>query len=448
MYNYIITALALLFTSSVFAQDSLTMKKAIEKTLENNFSITMSKMEVEKAQINNTWQATGRYPMLDFSLNSINKINYVDTDYSVPDNIDVTQYNSNPLSGEDNTQNILSGKLALNWLLFDGFQTSIRKEKLAYFEELSNGNTALLVENTVFSVMISYYKILLEKEQLAVLQKLETVSEDRYTYTQEQKKYGTVGSFDVLQAQNAWLEDKSKRMQQEMNLRNSIRDLKYIMADEDDTEYLFLDSISFDQTDIDASSLKSKMHSNNKTLKLQSINLQMAINEVRSTKNSIYPKLQMSAGSEYSRSTTGYDLITVGPNSNLSLFANFSLVYNLYGGGQKRRAQKIAKIDQEIATIKIEDQKRQLDNELDKLYDEYIIKKELLNLQQERVTAAELNLSLAEARFKAGSINSFNYRDVQNLYQNTYTAYILAQFNLLTSHLQLLRISGGLLTEE
>jgi len=445
MYKPLLAVL-LLVSLQTYSQEGLSLKKAIEIALQNNYSITISKLENSKASINNNWAATGRYPSLDLSLSSANSINYVDTDFTLTDDIDTAQARSmvNPLAGEDYTQNSLSAQLALNWILFDGFSTSIRKEKFEYLEKLSEGNTALMVENTIFSIILAYYQAVLQQERLDLKKRFEKISEDRYIYENERKKLGVSGSFELLQAENAWLEDKAERMQQQVYLQNAIRDLEYIMASENEASYTLTDSISTEIEQFDLNSLQQKMASNNQSLKLQSINLQMAINEKKSAKSNLYPRLQMSAGTQYSQLQTGYGDIINGPNTNNSLFANFSLSFNLYGGGQKRRAIKIAAIQEEIADIKLEDQKRQLNNELFKLYEEYSVRLELLELADRRIKAAELNLELAKERFKAGTINSFNYRDIQILYQNTYNAKLLAEFNFLTAHLSLLRITGGI----
>lgn len=446
MKNILYALSVVFFYTNSFAQEQLSLQKAIEIALENNYSITISKLESRKASISNNWAATGRYPSIDFSLNSANSINYVDTETSLPDGINPQDYaaSANPLSGEDNTKNALSASLALNWLIFDGFKANIRKEKFEQLEALSKGNTALLVENNLFGVIIAYYQAVLQQERLAIFKRFEKISEDRFRYEEERKKIGTAGSFDLLQAQNAWLEDKAERMQQEVELQNAIRDLEYIMASERGATFLLSDSIATKLADIKLNDLYQKMMSNNQTIKLQSINLQLAINETKTAQSNFFPRFQMSAGTEYSQSQTNYDDIILGPNSNTALFANFSLRFNLYGGGQKRRAIKIARINEEIAEIKLDDQQRQLTNELYKLYEEYMVRKELLDLADERVKAASLNLSLAEERFKAGNINSFNYRDIQILYQNTYTAKLLAQFNFIATHLNLLRITGGI----
>jgi len=91
--------------------------------------------------------------------------------------------------------------------------------------------------------------------------------------------------------------------------------------------------------------------------------------------------------------------------------------------------------------------KHSLDNQLLQLYSNYNVKKEILELADEKLNAAKLNLELSEAKFKNGSINSFNYRDVQNIYMNAAIAKFRAIYDLVSVNANLLRITGGIISE-
>jgi len=132
------------------SQDPLSLSLALEKALKNNYGIILSTGDTEIAAINNSWGTAGRIPTVGF---------------------DASSSNSYDLSGNTLT-NRLSLGLGMNWVLFDGFRVSLTKEKLEELEKLSEGNLAVVVENTIENVILYYYNVLLQHERLKVLEKV------------------------------------------------------------------------------------------------------------------------------------------------------------------------------------------------------------------------------------------------------------------------------------
>ncbi len=81
------------------------------------------------------------------------------------------------------------------------------------------------------------------------------------------------------------------------------------------------------------------------------------------------------------------------------------------------------------------------------MFSEYNVQKEILMLAEEQISAAKLNLDLSAEKLRNGSINSFNYRDVQTVYMNAAIAKFRAIFDLVQSNTDLLRITGGIINE-
>ncbi len=66
---------------------------------------------------------------------------------------------------------------------------------------------------------------------------------------------------------------------------------------------------------------------------------------------------------------------------------------------------------------------------------------------KENLDAAELNLKISREKYRNGTINSFNFRDVQQLHQNAAYRYQRAVFNVIQSYHTLLRLTGGIIEE-
>ncbi|TKG92314.1 TolC family protein [Puteibacter caeruleilacunae] len=419
--------LLLCCTNVVFAQKPLSLSKAITTALEQNYDIVVVKNKQEQAEINNNWGTAGRWPSLSMNLESQNSKNYNDND--------------------DFNSRVLSGGVTMNWTLFDGFSVNISKARLAELENLSKGNTTVLIENTIQSVILAYNQVLLEKEKLSITKEVMELSNDRYERTKVAKELGSLVTFDVLQAQNAFLSDKANYLLQQTAYKNALRDLKFVMGEQPGSAYEITDSFLPTDDTYELTDLKAKMTSNNQSLKNQYMNLSLLQKDVALMKSEYLPRLSLSAGGSLRDSKTDYQTQpTINSDSRL-LFGNLTLSYSLFNGGKRKRAVQLAKLEEEVGKVNIDKLTHSLDNQLSNLYEFYVTRKELLNVATENLTAAKLNLQIAEEKFKNGAINSFNFRDVQLIYMNAAQQKLQAIYNLVDSQTALLRITGGIIQE-
>lgn len=414
-------------TVNAFGQENLSLSDAITQALDYHYDIRILRLNEEIAEINNSWGAAGRYPVISIGLASNNRADFNE--------------------GSDVTSNSVTPELSLNWVLFDGFAIRIRKEKLETLSDLSKGNTVVLVEQTLQSTILAYYKALLEKEKLLILQEVMDLSRDRYDYVMTGKEIGSAVTYDVLQAKNSWLEDKAGFLLQEVTHTNTIRDLNYHMGVQEDISYNFTDEFNAELNDFDLKTLRTKMLSNNNTLRNQYINEMLLQKEITLVKSLYYPSLSLRSGV----GTTTSRMKFVGANATTTnssdIFTNLTLNFTLFDGGARKRALRIAKIQEEASQIETTEMKHSLTIKLAQLYDLYTVRKELYNVAEENIGAARLNMEISQDKFRAGTINSFNYRDVQLIYLNASLSRLQAIYNLIDTDNALLRITGGIITE-
>jgi len=411
---------------AVWGQEDLSLSLALEKALQNNYGIVLSTADTEIAGINNSWGTAGRIPTVGF---------------------DASSNNSHDLT-DNTTSNRLSFALGMNWTLFDGFRVNITKDKLEDLESMAGGVLAVVVENTIENVILYYYNVLLQEERLKVLEKVMTLSEDRYNY--EMKRYDLGGSvtYNVLQAKTLYLSDKANFMNQEVVVRNSIRNLNFVLGEEPVVTWDFTEPFDPDIEEYVLSDLLSKMLSNNQTLQNQYVNLILKQKEVALQKSDYYPTIRLGAGIEnsYSRmQQNGEDPITT---TGLSPYGNLSLSFDIYDAGNRASDVQIARINEEMAQVEIDQMEHSLTNLLLNVYDYYTVRIALLEVAVESLEAAELNLQIADEKFKTGAINSFNYRDIQLIYLNAALGRLQATYNLVDSKTVLTRLTGGFLQED
>ncbi|MBT3932685.1 MAG: TolC family protein [Bacteroidetes bacterium] len=418
---------------SAGAQENLSLAGAIKKGLENNYQIKITESSLEIAKNNNSWGQAGLFPSL--SLNAFQSNRYDE--------------GPNQLTGvvQEYNTNILSPAISMNWLLFGGFAVQMSKKNLALLEENSESTTALVVENTIQAIILAYYKVLMEEEKLDILEVIMTLSRDRFNYMQAKKDLGSAVTYDVLQAQNAYLSDSSTFLLQQMAVRTANMNLNLLMAVDAKTIYSLSDEFSNAESTFSFDDLSNNMFANNKTLQNQYINQQLLKNNIKLSQSGLYPSLSMSSGYDFASSRLKYKGLDAITGDAYDYYVNFSLNFNLFNGGKTRRAIANARITEDIGNLQLDELKQSMQIQLTTQYDLYNIRKQLLSVAQENIKSTKLNLDISEEKFKAGAINSFNLRDIQLLFLNTAFRELEARYNLVQSKTDLLRMSGGIISE-
>ncbi|WP_372753107.1 TolC family protein [Labilibaculum sp.] len=411
----------------VHAQEKLSLSKAIEIGLENNYQLKIVRKSEEVSELNSSWGNAGRYPSIEFNLSNQNTKDYnEDADYSL---------------------RYIIPSLDVSWTLFDGFAVQIRKDKYDDLAQLSKGNTVIAIENKIELIILAYYKVLLEKERLQVAEKIMSLSSDRYEKVKVGKELGSSVTFDVLQAQNAWLQDRSSFLIEKVDFNNSVRDLNFLLGVKESNTYAFADEFIPVDEKFQMDELLDKMLSENNTLKNRYIQEVLLKRDVDLARSNYYPQISLGAGVQHYSTRLKYDGLSATNSNSHDFYANVSLSFMIFNGNSNRRAMQIAKIQEEIGKVETEDMKHSLTNLLAQQFELYEVRRELYLLAQENLVAAELNLKISKDKYESGSINSFNYRDIQITYQNVALARVNAIFNLIESRTALVRMTGGILTE-
>ena len=109
-------------TFTLSGQESLSLAKAIETGLQNNYNIEIARENIEIAQLDNDWGMAGRYPTINLNLNSNNGFSNSNNPASF-----LTEISSFSTG--------LSPSLDANWILFDGYRVRLTKQR---FEELQH----------------------------------------------------------------------------------------------------------------------------------------------------------------------------------------------------------------------------------------------------------------------------------------------------------------------
>ncbi len=418
----------------IFAQETIGLSEAIELTLARNFDIRLEQTKAEVSQNNNNWGTAGRYPNITLQLNSNNRISTVDNPASF-------------INGTYNTQGG-TGTVNVSWDIFSGHRVSITKGKLEELERLSEGNVAVVVENSLQAVILQYYASLIEQERLASLEANLALSRDRYAYVNNKRKLGTGTTFELLLVESAYLADSSALLQQQLAVEMANRQLCQLIGLPPDSPVVPNEPLKTEFFSYDTHLLRSKMLASNLTLRNQFINLEILQKDVALARASQYPAISVNLGSNYTLSRFDLDGFEPAKGSQIDYYANFSLNFSLYNGGMIKRAIRNSLVNEKVAELGIEQLEQSMDYQLQDAVALYDTRRKVLDVVNLSVATSRQNLDIAEVKFQNGILSSFDFRDVQLAYLSAVLARSQALFNVIAAEVALVRLTGGILDLE
>ncbi len=410
----------------------ITMREAVELGLIHNFDIKIAEEQVNLAENNNNPGNAGFTPNITGGLN-----------------------NQNQFSNNQNPASFLQGKFNLNsvapfvqldWVMFDGFRAWTESNRLQLLEEQSLGNTRVIVESTVQGVILAYSFALVEQRKVEILQETLELSRARYQYEEEKKSLGAATTFDLIQAKNAYLSDSSNLLLQELNFQNSLQELKLILGIDEDIRFYELDgNVEPGIRDYDLEFLRMEMLDNNAQMINQYINQEILKKEVKLARSELYPTVSMTTGVNYNWNRFNVDGQQPVSGGQTDYYINFSLQFTLFKGTTIINQIRNANVNERIGEIQIDQLTQSLNVQLDKAYQTYEARRKIVNVNQANVDNARLNLELSTERFRNGTINSFNFRDVQIELLTAESRLLDSLYQLIESEVELSRLSGEIL---
>lgn len=429
---------------SATGQEQLSMTQAIQKGLENNYGLRIAEARKEIAVNNNDWAVAGAYPTIDFSLGFNNSFRE-------------TSNPAGPLTNSSTFATSAIPGITLNWTLFNGYRISYTKDQLQQQELLSQGNIKIAVENSIQSVILAYYNALVQKEQLDVIEGVLELSRDRIAYEEVRREFGQASKFDVLQTNDAYLNDSTTYILQLNSYQTALRNLNLAMGEDNLSKaYTLTDLLSYAAENYEFETLQERMLSSNYQLQNQFINRELAAVNTRIQESFFKPTVQLQTGATYNiglsigEQTLSFsgnaqtNEIPQVANKTFTGFLNFSLNYPIFDWGVRQKRVDNAQMEELVAQLNINDFKRNLNTQLANTLATYNNQKQIVQMTEQLIQNAQENLVIAEERFKGGLINSFDYRTIQLSYLNASQSRLNAIFNLKNTETELVRLIGGL----
>jgi outer membrane protein TolC len=429
-----------LLSGSISAQDTLTIEKAIQLLMENNFSIKIADRSTEVAANNYTLGNAGFLPTLGVNASKTYNIN----DSRVvrfPDVNGVVQVqNVNGARGDNQQANA-----TLNWTIFNGMAMFNAYSRFGELKQAARDSLQIVMENSVATLSNNYYNVIQQVQRLNVLNSALRISAQRLELARAQYEVGSGSKLNYLAAQVDYNTDSSTVILQVQQLQNAKVGLNQVLSRAGNTPFSVADTIIVDET-LDLANLKEATRRNNPSLILAQHRSNAAYFSTKILQGQRWPTINVFTGYGYSQNTaqTGF----ASENRNLGFNYGISATMNIFNGFNQNRLIQNAKIQKEIADLRINDLQLQLDANLEVAYNNYRNSLNLLSIEQQNLNVAQQNVEIAVERYRIGVATFLELRDVQLNVVRTAGRLIDAEFNTKLAEIELLRLSSEIIRDQ
>lgn len=330
----------------------------------------------------------------------------------------------------------------MNWTLFDGLNMFVSKKMLAVLEDLGENGTRIVVEGTVSDISLSYYSIIQMRKLVRVAQDAVDLSMQRKRIAGAKVSLGSGSQLMLLQSTVDLNADSTRLIRQLVMLANARADFNQLLCNDPATPFEINDSIQI-SIPRPYDSLLNEALTQNSVLTAARLNQDLARLGVRQAQSDRYPQLNFTAGYSYNtlNSQTGF----LQYNQGYGPSYGFNLTYNLFNGFNVNRAVKNAKIIMNSGEIEVQDAALALKTNLYKIHQEFRANLLIVKMQLANVDVARENVNIAFEKYKLGSINDIELREIQQKLIDAEYQLISSQFEAKKAEVELDRLSGELL---
>ena len=433
--SILLTALSFLATG-ISAQNLLTPEDAIAAALEKNYDIKLVRNDSASFAVDYQYSYAGFLPRINGTASKTWNVNRQKQELSNGTKRDTSGIQSNNLSAS----------IGMNWTLFDGLKMFATRERLKQFQALGELTVKNQVVNTVADVLVNYYNIVRQKQQLRAIEEQMSINEERVKIA-DQKIFSGLGSKpELLQAKVDLNAQKASRLEQ-LTLIGQLRDqLNQLIGLNVGEVYEVLDSIPIN-SGLSLGEITQNLDQTNPALLLTKKNIDIAGLVLKERRAELWPTLSLNTSYNLSRNVNKAVINTFTPlfNQNLGFNYGFGLSVPILNGFNTRRLIKQAELDIAYQETFYDNQRSLINVAISNAFKDYVLQKDLLALEEENIQLAKENVVIALARFKQGLFTNLELREAQISLEQGYNRLIAARYNTKLAETELLRQKGELI---
>jgi outer membrane protein len=359
-----------------------------------------------------------------------------------------------PFTNQFASSRVQSNNFALqaNWVLFNGFQNLNNLKQNQYNYLASMYDIEKMKNDISMNIVVSYMNVLFAEEQLGLSKQQVELSKKQVERTIELVAVGTLAKGELLNVEAQLANDEVNLINAENQLNLAYLDLIQLLQLESGNEFKIA-SPNFELIEANFESISTTKIYENALVSLPQIKssenkLVASEKAMQSAKGGFAPRISLNAsvGTGYSglakeiESITfnGYDTIgftqttfesVVTPSydvvqrniafqdqldNNFNQSIGVTLNLPIFNGWQTKTNYKIAKINTEIRALELQQAKNQLQQDIQKAYNDAMASLKKYKATQKSINASEEAFKYTEIRFQEGLVNAVDYANALN----------------------------------
>ncbi|RYZ95194.1 MAG: TolC family protein, partial [Sphingobacteriaceae bacterium] len=409
----------------------LTLKEAIEIALKNNFNIKLSQNNATIAQNNVTLGNAGILPVVSGDVTSSNSI--LTTKQTRADGT------VNNINNARNTG--INYGVNLNWTIFDGFAMFANYDQLKQQDKLGQLALKDTIQRTVADVIINYYNLVSQNDQIKALNGVLDISRTQARYANDKFKVGAVSRLEVNTALVNANIDTSNLIDQIRLFKSTKIQLNQLLMRDVQTEFAVADTIVVDET-LKLGDIINNAQTQNPGILAAQINKSLAEINLKQVKSTRYPQLSLNTGYTISdsRNPAGFARVQNARGFNYGLTASI----NIFDGFNQWRRERNAKLQIDNAGLNYKQVQQNIEATISNFYISYTSGLDQVKLGQNNKDLAKRNLNLSLEKYRLGNITPLEIREAQRNYLDAQSRFSQAQYQSKMAEVTLKQITNSI----
>jgi outer membrane protein TolC len=413
------------------AQELLTVDEAVKIALENNYQVKMARNDLRMDELSVSPGQAGMLPQVDANI----------SDNNSRQNLSQVRSDGSEVELDNAKNRNLNYGVALEWTIFDGFRMFANHEQLKETQKLGEAELKQVILTKVGEVLVTYYDLVQQQQQLSALDSTLIISEQRVELAQNRFTIGKASKLEVLNAQVDLNTDQTQIQRQQELYKNTKIQLNEQLARDLKIDFQVAPEIFVDQALI-LEELENRVAAENPQLQAEIINKRISELQLKQIKASRYPSVFVSTGYNFGHTESSLGFTTSSDSRGFNY--GFGATLNLFDGFNQNRNEKLGKMAVENAEIAIAQQKQSLIAMVGTTYQTYLTNISLIELEEKNESIAKENLDITVEKYRIGIIPTIEFRTAQLNYINARVRHSNAKFQAKVSEIILKQLAGNL----
>jgi len=432
----VMIGLALTPAQQLFAQKILTVEEAIATVLKNNYDIELLRNDSASYALDKSYAKAAFMPRIN------------STTGFVFNNNDQLQKFTDGTKRERNgiRSNNLVGTIQLNWTIFNGHKMVTTRAKLNEFVKLGDLAIKNQMISSVASLLVNYYNIVHQKQQLKAVEEQMSINEERVKLAEKKLSVGLGAKPELLQAKVDLNAQRSARLKQQTLIAQLKEQLNLIMNIPSTVGYEVYDSIVINNR-ILLQDLISGLENTSPTLLITKKNIDISQLVLKERQADRYPIVSFNSNYNYSKTDNQAVVNPFTPLYSRNNGFNYGLgvtIPILNGLNTKRLIQQ-SQLDIAFLKISYQSQQATINTAIAKAYKEYTMQQQALLLEEDNILLAKENVFISLERYRLGVSTYLELRETQKSLEDAYTRLLAARYNTKLAEIELMRLNGNLM---